>query len=202
VSSSAWPTVGGPIFTATTLELAALGVLQRTLALSLAEIARQATVATPALPRSWMVAHTFSRFPEDQVPAVVVTSPGLARPPERRPARAWMGWFGLVVGVECQGTRQDQVDAMVRLYAGAVRHCLLLHPSLDGVASDCKWFSEDYQPAPIDERRSRGVCLVGFELLVEQLVDQAYGPLEPPETDGSDPVVQVVEADVTVGYSS
>jgi hypothetical protein len=74
----------GPIVSGHDVEQATLAVLRRWMPTYLAEAERQTGRVVGSLPviRGWTVATTFDKWPEDQLPAIVLISPGLASPPD------------------------------------------------------------------------------------------------------------------------
>jgi hypothetical protein len=73
----------GAVVTGRDVELAALALLQRWSGTYLAEMERQSGRAPASLPRvrGWATAADFETWPEDQVPRVLLVSPGLLGPP-------------------------------------------------------------------------------------------------------------------------
>src|SRR3954469_11008205 len=73
----------GPIVTAHDVEQAALATLRKWASTYLgeAEDQHELTRGTLARPRSYTATNSFDKWPEDQLPCVLLVSPGLAQPP-------------------------------------------------------------------------------------------------------------------------
>lgn len=170
---------------------AALTVLKAWLPSYIAEIERQHDLDPKTLPfpRSYSTRTQTTKWSEDQTPAVVMVSPGLAGAPKRDGNGVWRSPWGLGVAVITSGNTQESVIANSSYYGAAVRACLLQRQPLPGVDGRLHWLDEDYTEIPEGQSRSLAAARVEFQVLIPHTVDDMAGPLpsaEPP-VDPYDP---------------
>lgn len=151
--------------------------------------------------RSWEVWTEMSHLPRNQLPAVVVMSPGTIG----EPTKDGEGWvyatWRIAVGVV--STAKDAIHARMnsKQYAAAVRAILSQRQSLaidryadshnDAMAVRVDFVAESYDETPIESEETLGVSTVVFDIEVAEVVNIYGGPIEemPPEPDpipGSD----------------
>jgi hypothetical protein len=188
----------GVVFSASLLEQAAATLLSGLLPAYGAAVADQlGWSAAPPPPRSYTCSAQLDRFAEDQLPAVVIVSPGTIGPPELH-SGTYDAVYGLVVGVYCSGSTDRATHDLVRLWCAAIRACLVQSPSIGGVASDLRFVDESYDQVDIEARRSLGAGVCGFEARVNSVVDANAGPLvgtDPPD-DQAWPTVETTEIEI------
>jgi hypothetical protein len=187
----------GAIFSASQLEQACLAQLQRLLPAYGNAVAAQLGATAPAPPRSYTCAARFDRWAEDQLPAVVVVSPGTLRQPELH-GGAYDAVFGLVVGIYCSAATERATHDLVRLWCAALRACLLQTASLGGVVADLMLLDESYDEIDVESRRSIAAGVCGFEAHVNAITDRRAGPLvaaSPPD-DQAWPLVQTADVEI------
>lgn len=176
----------GRIFTANDLERAALAVLEERLVAYGNAVARQAGDATPPEPpRSYTCSATFDRWAEDQVPAIVVASPGTVEAPELR-GDSYSGLFDLLVGVYVSAATELATHEIVRLWTAAIRACIVQTPSLRGVTSSATFLGESYDVVDIRDRRTYIAGTCAFAVRVDEIVSVTAGPLlatDPPDLE-------------------
>jgi hypothetical protein len=189
----------GLIISASQVEQATLAtLLGRLEAYGAALAAQEALDAPPTPPRSYTCASGFDHWVEDQLPAVVVASPGLV-PGSLEPRGGFYSVvFGLVVGVYVSAATEAATHRLVRLWAAAVRACLLQSPALGGLCSELVWLAESYDDRPVDERRSWGVGTCAFEVRVDDVLDTNAGPLVNDDPTNTDPWTTVQTTSVEV----
>lgn len=175
--------VFGPIVSGATVEAAALATLRKWMPTYVRETCRQAGRDPLPDPRGYTLASTFDRWPEDQLPAVVVVSPGwVGRPRHSGTGGAMVPWglaAGIVVSATPEATREN-----AQLYVAAVRTALVHHESLGGLALGLDCVDEDYVP-PFAFGRTRTLLALQASFVVT--VDDAFmyghgpdGPWGPP----------------------
>lgn len=189
----------GSIVVGSQVEAAVLATLRLWMPHYLAEIARQlAMPQAPPNPRSYRVWSDQTRWPEDQTPAVIVVSPGLASSdPLTRRASAGAYTATWVVSAGCVVSASDQTHTrrLSGIYAAALRAALVQHPSLDGVALATVWTGESYVHEAASGRTT-ALGIADFEVQIADVVDPQAGPLTPPATPGTLPTwPQLVEFD-------
>jgi hypothetical protein len=189
----------GAIVTGRDVELAALTFLKRWAGTYLAECERQRAMTPGALPRirSWTTAPDFETWPEDQLPCVLLVSPGLADAPLPDGAGVYRAKFTLGVAVIVSTARMDETARLAKLYVAAMRAAILQHQSLEGFASGIEWLDENYDDLPSIDDRSLGAGQAIFAVQVDGFARRWNGPKTPqdppdPDTDPlpTDPYVQ------------
>lgn len=197
----------GPMVTGRDVELAALATLKRWSSAYLTD-AEHKTGRTPgSLPRvrAWTTAPDFEKWPEDQLPCVLLLSPGLAEAPMMDGAGAYRAQFGLGIAAIVSTARMDETALLAKLYCAALRTCLIQKQSLEGFAAGVTWLDENYDDLPSIDDRSLGAGQAIFAVQVDEVTQRWNGPATPgdppPDFDAipSDPTVQtVVVTDVPV----
>lgn len=144
--------------------------------------------AIPA-PRSYTTRTRVRHFEEDQLPQVIVVSPGLAGPPKKDGSGAYRAAFSLGVSVIASAKDEPSTKALARFYAAVTRAILIQHASLGGHAEDLEWRDESYDDIEDDADISR-VLAAGsnyFRIEIPQVVTWGAGPKfpSPPYPDTS-----------------
>jgi hypothetical protein len=173
----------GPIVTGYDLEVWTLQLCRKWFGTYLSEMERQhgLTAGTFKRPLSYTVAPSFDKFPEDQLPAIVLVSAGLAEQPAKQGDGNMHGRWDLLAGGIVSARRQDEAHAMAQFYCGALRWLLIQRPSLDGHAQGVVWMDEDYTMLEFDETRSLAAGVARFTVEVENVSNAKAGPLTPEE---------------------
>jgi hypothetical protein len=167
-----------------------------------------------ARPAGIIVASEFAKWPEDQLPLIMVISTGTVGKPERhergRHAVAW----AVTVAAIVSDVEELESRRLAGAYAGAIRAAILQHKMLrsdlhpDGFAQFLSWQGESYSDLPFQDVRTLDSCRVSFSVGVEDVVTEQAGPREPSgeqpgRTEGEHPNVdpgplpEVQEVDVT-----
>jgi hypothetical protein len=179
----------GQIVTGRHVELALIQHLQLWLPVYVAEVSEQDGHPRNfyAQPRSYERWSAWdATMPEDQTPAVVVVSPGLAEEPSRRGDTWTAKWSVSVAAIVTARTKSEGRD-LVEAYCAAVRASVMQHRSLGGFAAGCSWVDETYAlDSPADER-TWVPGMVSFTVEVNDVLDAQLGPAEAPSVP-TDPV--------------
>lgn len=131
--------------------------------------------------RSYKRDNEFRKWPEEQFPACVIISPGLAEAPVKEGNGQYRGIFTLGVAVATKGRKRPNVRKTSQLYAAAVRNAIIQHQDLGGFARGVEWVDENYNDTPIEDNRTLGAASVYFRVDVPELVTAFAGPVVPPE---------------------
>lgn len=189
--------VYGPLVTARDVTLAVKATLQSWLPATLAEAGRRAGVDPHRVPMpvSWMRLSTPDAYKDDQLPAVVVASPGLVGEPHVEMSGLVTKTWEIVVASVVRGDSHEEVADLAALYVGGVELAVLQNRDLGGVAET--WGAEgvdawllDNRHAPADDaRRARTLADVYVVLAVEVqgALDISAGPAEPPPDPYAEP---------------
>jgi hypothetical protein len=153
----------GTIVTGRDVELAVLRFLKRWAGAYLAECERQRGFAPGALPRirTWTIANEFETWPEDQLPCLLLVSPGLAEAPMPDGAGVYRAKFTLGLAVIVSARTGDETAALAKLYCAAMRAAILQHQSLEGFATGVEWIDENYDARRSLRLKSRALPDVG-----------------------------------------
>lgn len=200
--------VFGRIVLGSDAETALVDTLQAWLPTYLAELERRTDRPAGAVPmvRSWRRSNRFYRFPQDQLPAAIVISPGTTGPPERRGDGTIDAWFRLGIAIVCAANTPEATNELAKLYAAAVRTAVLQQPSLAGDPADPHPFAarvifvgETTDDVPAEYLEIGCTAQVEFDVLVEGIADATAGPaaatVEPP---ADLPVVSSQHVDIEV----
>lgn len=202
--------VFGPIVSAFEVEDALANSVRRWIRDYLAEIARQRGMPADWLPefRSIVTAGDISKFPEDQLPSLMVASPGLDTS-GRRGRGVEVHGDGTYVArwrVECncevsaRGNRQALMNC--RLYAAAVRALLIQQaldrrPTTDLELRRVEWLDETYRLRDWTVDRTRAAATTILVIEVADVTNRQMGPADPfYPTDPDEPPDPMLRPDV------
>jgi hypothetical protein len=160
---------------------------------------RQSGRAPASLPRvrGWATAADFETWPEDQVPRVLLVSPGLLAPPIADGHGTYRATWSLGLGVVVSAATMDETMVLAKLYTAALRVCLLQHQSLEGFAAGVEWLDENYDDLPSIDSRSLGAGQAIFAVTVDDVSRRWGGPPTPNEPPSPDTAPLPTDPDVT-----
>jgi hypothetical protein len=186
-------TIFGTIKTRTDLEAAAKLTLQTWFSTYLAEVERQHDVVAGSYerPHSYTTTNDFEKFDEDQLPAIIIVSPGMTAAPVKQGNGQYRTTWSLGVGVVCSGNDENDVRTMVDIYTAAIRTLLVQRPSLGQFAAALNYEDERYdEGVSTAKRRSLQAGYVLCSVEVDGVVDASGGPITPsdPPTPATDPI--------------
>lgn len=177
--------VYGKLFDLTEMEEAVTDTLQVWLPAYVAEIERQRgiTPRTIPLPRSWGHVNEFYKFTEEQLPSVIVVSPGTAASePKQKGDGSYHSWYRVGVAVVAAGRDRETTRRISKLYVAAVRGAILQHQTLgDFGAEGIRWMGDRNQDVPDEQGRTLGSGAVMFDVEVKDVINSRFGPLTPPD---------------------
>lgn len=140
----------------------------------------------------------FEKWPEEQVPVILVVSGGLAEAPIRRTDGSYDAKWGVSIASICSagdpdGFGQDATRRMSLAYALATRLAIGQHKMLksdtypDGFANGSWWTDESYHDLPSITERAMGAARVTFAIGVDSVMTEYAGPRTPLTDPGIDP---------------
>jgi hypothetical protein len=178
----------GPIVSGRDVELAVLTFLKRWSGTYIAECERQRGRPPGSLPRirGWTVASEFEKWPEDQLPCVLLVSPGLAEAPTPDGGGFFRAKFTLGLAVIVSTATANDTADLAKLYCAAMRAAILQHQSLEGFARGIEWLDENYDDLPSVDTRSLGAGQAIFAVEIDGFARRWNGPTtpgEPPDPD-------------------
>lgn len=208
--STVAPSIFGPIVSGGDVERWTLELLHTWFSTYLAEVERQHGYTGKDLPRprGWALGPSFDKWPEDQLPGVLVSSRGTLDPPRRSGDGSFRARWAIEPGVVCSARTQAEAHDLACLYGAAVRDLLIQRPSLDGKAIGTVWLGENYDDLGYDDSRSLYACKELFAIEVDEV---AYGdagpvtpddPLSPDDTVPWPPWQEVTTYEIEVGNTA
>lgn len=134
------------------------------------------------------------KWPEDQLPMILVRSPGMTEKTTRHGDGQIDGKYGAVVLAIAEGAGQDPAEdarELARLYGRAASLALVQKPDMDGFANAVDMGEEDNAPISrgVEADRHLAVASCPFEIEIEGIMDADAGPdapLEDPEVEPED----------------
>jgi hypothetical protein len=184
-------TVFGRIVTADDVERAALQTLKDHAEVYIAEAERQAgrEIGAMARPCGFIVATQFEKWPEDQLPVVVLISPGWAGPSRRLGDGSVIARWSLAVGVIHSAAQIERTRSNALIQLGALRTLIAQHQSLGGLAMAVECLDESNEFVPFSDTRSLFGAQSIFTVSVPEAFAYGHGPDGPwgPPIDPPDP---------------
>lgn len=136
--------------------------------------------------RSWSTATSVDRWPEAQLPAIVIVSTGLTGEPSQVNG-SYSAWWDVGVAAITAGTDGAQAARVAKWYAAVARRVVLQHATLGGFADAVTLTDESYDVVPFEDGRVHAGAEVGFSILVGDIVNAHAGPTEPPDDPWAEP---------------
>jgi len=174
-------TIFGRIVTGYDVEQWVLALERKWFGTYLAEAERQHGYAacTFPRPRAWVVAASFDKWPEDQVPAVLVVSTGVVVPPRKTGDGVYRAQWRVEVGACVSARTEAESRELAELYVAALNAVVVQHPSLEGNANGASWLELTYTPLDYDSTRSLYAGSAVFAVEVDDVVTTGAGPAAP-----------------------
>jgi hypothetical protein len=177
----------GPIIDANQVEEAVRDTLRDWFPTYLREFCLQRSMPPDSLPipRAYVVSGDNDREPEDQLPAVVVVSPGLSESAYQEGDGTFRAPWAVGVGIFTSAKDRESTEKLVRMYCAVARTIMLQKQSLGGFADGTMWLDEDFDEVEFDDTRTIGAGLVEFVVTVANVVNRRGGPAypDPPDPD-------------------
>lgn len=198
------PSIFGPIVTGYDVEGWVVDQLKAWSSTYLAEVERQHGIEACSLQRvrGWSLAPTFDKWPEDQLPGVLVVCRGLVPPPLKSGDGKYRAKWAVDVGVICSARTQADSHSLAMLFLAAHAEIVIGKPSLGGHATGVAWLDEQYDQLVYDDTRSLYTGTATFAIEVPDVRTAATGPTQPdpPEDPCADwppwPEVETVEIEI------
>src|SRR5262252_1941356 len=195
-----------PIFDGSVLTRAVIATLKLWYPTYIHELEIQRGYPTKQIPppRTYVERWRFDSYPDEQIPIVVVVSPGMAEAPDYAGDGAVGGWWALGVGVIAAANTEDNSERMAKIYGAAARAILEQKSFLDDSweFNGINVMDESYEDVPdIEQARTMRAAQVICRVRVENMMNKWAGPAypDPPEEaqPGSNwPDVESVYVDV------
>lgn len=141
-------------------------------------------------PRSYtVVPREPDKWPEDQLPAILVVSTGLADEPTQDGAGLYRAAFNIGIGAICSAGEEATTKLFADLYFTAASMICLDKPSLGGVAEDTRLQSAENDWLDAGRNRTLAATFGNFVVRVAPFRTVTGGPLThlvDPDTDPGD----------------
>jgi hypothetical protein len=129
--------------------------------------------------RAFVTVPTFDKWPEDQLPALLVISVGLSERPKKSGDGTYDARWRMTLGVICSARTQAEAHELAMDYTAWHRELLLNRQSLEGRAAGVDFIDEKYDTLPFDDTRSLGAGEVTFTVEVHDVASAYAGPITP-----------------------
>lgn len=138
--------------------------------------------------RSFRRAPRVDKWPEDQLPACIFGSPGLADAPRRDGRGRYSGEWVVALTAVASGADAETTEWLCGIYVAALRLLLDQQPLVPGLeVESVRWADEAYDELPFHRGRTLMAGTATFELALKDIASSAHGPLEPAADPVPDP---------------
>jgi len=176
----------GPLVSAADVEDHLQAVLERWYPSYLYEVERHVGIQPGTLPplRGWVRSSEVEKFPEDQLPTMMIGSPGLTDPPEADGGGYYSACWQVNLAIEIAAGPNRRALELARWYALATRACVLQQQQDPGIQSGINVVRVDWRDERYDTLESiddRTVCVgrVEIALTAADVLQRGLGPLDP-----------------------
>lgn len=129
-------------------------------------------------PRGIPIASDFQKWPEDQVPCLLVLSAGLAGPPQRQGDGSYTTDWQVAIAPVVKDIDEDETRRLASTYTAAVRLAVMQHQGLEGLGRVLRWRDEVYDTGPLERRRTHAVGRFVFDVQMDKTLVE-FGPVVP-----------------------
>lgn len=179
----------GPSLDSSDVEKAMQAHLEAWMPTEIAEMRRRKDPESKRWPRgvqpikTYRISHlaTPQKWPEDQIPTIVIGSFGEVDNPRIEETTRVIAQFAVVVLCVATGKNEEDSIELSRLYASAARQAILQHPSLGGFANGVQAGPESNSPVTkgVEAARSLHGCARPYTVEVEDVLELMEGPADP-----------------------
>lgn len=138
-------------------------------------------------PRGIVTASEFEKWPEDQLPVIVIISSGIQGKPTRRGDGSYEATWQIAVAPIASDMNSEETRDLASTMGAASRAALTQHKRLeselhpDGFGTSMEWVGEVPASIPFGDSRTLAAMMVMFLVTVDHVVEEAAGPRVPPE---------------------
>lgn len=139
----------------------------------------------------------FERWPEDQIPGLLIVSPGMVPGSAKQEGNGKVrGKFVIGLGIVCSADTRKNSNELAGWYGVAMLGLMLQKPSLGKFARGVELKDVSYDDLGSDGIRTQASNLLVFEVEVPEIIDTHFGPLIPEDLPSESVIAE--EANVTV----
>jgi hypothetical protein len=133
------------------------------------------------LPKSYLTADKVDHENADQLPSVVVVSPGLSgKKPTLQGDGTYTALFSVGVGCFVSGKDRNSTKSLTRWYTAIIRAIMSHKQSLGGFSDGVTWLDESYNDRfTFEDQQTVGAGQAIFEVTVSDVVQRWGGPPYP-----------------------
>lgn len=133
-----------------------------------------------AVPENYTSRNQFTSIPGEELPKVVVISPGIIGTPQKAGSGIYRATWRLGVGLAIAAKEEEDAIFLAELYGATVLAIIIDHPSINGVSSRTVWIDEQFNDLPTGtEHNHLRSAAVWFACDVDNVVSKTPGPPEP-----------------------
>jgi hypothetical protein len=136
-----------------------------------------------AAPQSFATVSEYDRFPEQGLPAIIVSAPGMAEEP-RVSGDGFIGGDWIIeVSATVSANGAKQTRRLAQMYLAAIQGAMLQRRSLGDPEMIVRLSAVEYADVSNDQRRSIVAAGAAFTVSVDRMISIHAGPItpEPPE---------------------
>lgn len=188
----------GDLFGGDQIDAALIDVLGTWMPTYLKEVARQRNLSEAfEPPRSIVAVAEFDRWPEEQLPSIVIVNPGTEGTP-RNHAGIFEASWPIEICISVSADTEARTRRNSQLYITAARGCLMQRRSLGHGMKGTDWGGESYTLIDNEKRRSLAGAKASFVVERENILTVGAGPTDPDldPQPGNWPTVKEAEATV------
>ena len=146
-----------------------------------------------AAPKSWATVSEYDRFPEQGLPAIIVSAPGLADTPQVNGNGDVRADWVIEVSATVSANGAKQTRRLAQMYLAAIQGAMLQRRSLGDPYTATYLTDVQYADVPTERRRSIMAAAAAFRVGVEQMVSMKKGPVSPEPPDPVPPTWPIVQ---------
>jgi hypothetical protein len=173
-------TIFGALFGGDQIDAALIDVLETWMPTYLKEIARQRKLKVQFdRPRSIVAVAEFDRWPEEQLPSIVIVNPGMTGMPLKDGGGTYRASWAVDICISVSAATQADTRRNAQLYIAAARGCIMQRRSLGAGMKSTDWGGESYELIDVDKRRSLAGAKASFVIEREDILTVGAGPTDP-----------------------
>lgn len=136
-----------------------------------------------ATPNSYATVSEYDRFPEQQLPAIIVAAPGMVERPTRSGDGFLRGTWSIEVSATVSADSAKSTRRLAQMYLAAIQGAMLQRRSLGDPFSAADLTAVEYADIPSERRRSIIAGVSVFEVVVNRMLSVKQGPISPEPPD-------------------